>query len=350
MNTFLKPATGLLLGLGLLSATYAADGDFKLTGSFQTQAVKALYNNHSDNDFDAFWARANFGAKYSSPDFDATLDFRMWSQAFYGKGTEYFSPRIYFGNYKWAFNDQKFNLKFGHWETDWSVGGNFGTYLDKKIDGSSSYHGFISRTGAQDGFELGWEAGPSTLNALAGTTYDSKDSNSLVPYNRGYLRFEDNLKIFALDLTLAYRVNALDPMLKPAVITHRADAKASFAILPKLKVYGELAYITTGKNSNVNTATVKAGNAVATDCGYAQDSDYMPFFVGVDIPTAGILNDFMLEVEYLKNRDELVADADELAWSVALAKSLGRTKIQFAVFSDTKIDKPATGIRVTTSL
>lgn len=58
----------------------------------------------------------------------------------------------------------------------------------------------------------------------------------------------------------------------------------------------------------------------------------------------------MFEVEYIRDRDELLAGSDELAWSVAAVKKLGRSKIQLSLFSEKEISDPAVAFRVTTSL
>lgn len=346
MKKSLKRTTAILLGFGLLSVASAADGEIKINGSIQTQGSKALYDNNSESDFDGFWIRGNLGVKYTTDDFEALVNFRMWSTAFNGE-TEIVTPQIYYGHYKWALEQNKFNLKFGHWETDWSIGGNFGTYLDKKI-GS---HGFMGRGSVnQDGVELGWTFGPSNLNAMIATTYDADDANSKTPFNRGYLRLEDNLKLGKpMELTLAYRVNALDPMLKPAVITHRAGLKAAYTIFPSLKLYGELGYINTGKDDEVKKDTNGTWTS-SVKPEYTQDTDYLPFYIGLEVPTAGILSNLMFEVEYIRDREELVAGSDELAWSVAAVKKLGRTKIQLSLFSEKEISDPAVAFRVTTSL
>ena len=63
--------------------------------------------------------------------------------------------------------------------------------------------------------------------------------------------------------------------------------------------------------------------------------EYVPFFVGIEIPTAGFLNSFYAELEYISNRDELQADADEIAWTVSLIKKIGkRSKIQLSAYSE----------------
>jgi hypothetical protein len=121
--------------------------------------------------------------------------------------------------------------------------GNFGTYVDPNL----STRGFLARDYSHDAFELGWATGPSTFNAMLATN-DSK-------FNTGYIRFEENLKLGkTFEIGAAYRVNAIDVITNTAVLTHRAAAKASFTVMPSLRVYGEAGMIVTGENEDLATA------------------------------------------------------------------------------------------------
>jgi hypothetical protein len=109
-------------------------------------------------------------------------------------------------------------------------------------------------------------------------------------------------------------------------------------------LYGEVAYIYTGDSENLN-----ASNAINPE--YAQGSEYVPFFVGIEIPTAGFLNSLYAELEYLSNRDELQADADAVAWTVSLIKKIDkRSKIQLSAYSENEVSDVAIAARFTATV
>ena len=227
--------------------------------------------------------RANVGVKYDSDNFNAVINLRIFSPAFGntidGKSYDKISADTYFANYKWDTEYGKFNLQFGRFRTDWSVGGNFGTYVDVLLD----KRGFLSRDYQHDAVSFGYEKGVSSFSALLGT-YDAK-------FNTGYIRFEETLKFEDAKVSLAYRVNALDPIQHTAQVTHRVAGRASYYFQKNFGLYGEVALIATGDGENL-----KAANAIKPE--YAQDSKYVPFFVGLEIPTGGFLNNLYAELEY----------------------------------------------------
>lgn len=309
--------------------------NFELTGNIQTQAAKAFYDNDKDNTLDGFWFRANIGGSYSSDNFDAKVTIRMYAPNFNG-GSDKYQADTYYGNYKW--NGLGLNLKLGHWKTDTEGAGNFGAYLDKNL----SKRGFLARDYSHDAFEVGWKKASNQLNVMIG----SEDGN----FNKGYLRVNDDLKLGdALKIGLGYRVNVLDLVQYDAVLTHAVDFRAKFNIAEKLAVYGEAAAIITGENDDVNEATIEAGSAAKPL--YAQDSKYFPVYAGIEFPTAGILDKAFVEVEYVSDRDELNADADELGWAVGLVKKIGsHSKIQTTVYSENEISDVGFSVRLTTTI
>lgn len=340
MNAKFKYATIITLAM---AAGTSAESDFSLTGNIQTQGTKAIYDNDSDDNLDGFWFRGNFGGAYKSDDFDGQITLRLYGAKF-GNTVEVGNDKtskidkiqadIYWGNYKWTFGEDKINLKLGHWKTDWSRTGNFGTYIDAKL----GTRGFLARDYSHDAFELGWGHGISQLSVMLGAG-DGK-------FDTGYLRVEDNLAFSKeFNLGIAYRANVIDPIANTAVLTHRAAAKASYSILPNLGVYGEVAAIVTGKDDNLATAN----NAIAPE--YTQDTKYFPFYVGVEIPTAKVLDNLYAEVEYIKDRGDFETGADNLAWTLGLVKKLGgRTKAQFNVYSEKEMSDLAAGLRITTTI
>ncbi len=320
-----------------LSAQAAAEDAFTLKGNIQTQGV----TNTNDKGMESFWFRANIGGMYKSDDFDAQVMLRIFGPHFGnsidGKKYDKILADLYWANYKYSLGSNKFNLKLGHWKTDWSQATNFGTYIDKAL----STRGFMMRDYSHDAFELGWNLGPSAFKAMLATN-DGE-------FNTGYVRVEERLKFsFPLELAAAYRVNALDAMNQPATQTHRVAGYLSYAIVKNLRLYGEVAYLYTTEDDEVNAAAISAGKAIKPE--YAQGSELLPFYVGVEIPTAGFLDHLMFEVEHIGNRDELNDGADDFAWTVGLVKSYGRTKAQLNVFSEEELDDVAVALRFTTTI
>ena len=293
----------ILIATALVSSICSAEeatkeSVIKPTGNVQAQIIKSLYDNKADNTLDNSFLRANVGVKYDSDNFNAVINLRIFSPAFGntidGKSYDKISADTYFANYKWDTEYGKFNLQFGRFRTDWSVGGNFGTY-------------------------------------------DAK-------FNTGYIRFEETLKFEDAKVSLAYRVNALDPIQHTAQVSHRVAGRASYYFQKNFGLYGEVALIATGDGENL-----KAANAIKPE--YAQDSKYVPFFVGLEIPTGGFLNNLYAELEYISNRDELQADADALAWTVTFIKKIGsRSKVQFNLYSEKKASDVALAARFTSTI
>jgi hypothetical protein len=333
--------TSSIFSTSAFAADEAKEEGFKLTGNVQAQAIKSLYDNDADNTLDNSFLRANIGGKYSSESFDAVINLRIFSPAFGNKvkdgdgktfSFDKISADTYYANYKWNPELGKFNLQFGRFRTDWTVAGNFGTYVDVHL----SKRGFLARDYQHDAVGFGFEKGISTFTALLGT-YDSK-------FDTGYLRFEETVKFGDAKVSAAYRGNLLDPIQHTAEVSHRIAGRASYSFFKNFGIYGEIAYITTGDGE-----VLTAPNGIKSE--YAQGSDYLPFFVGVEIPTAGILNSLYAELEYVGDRDELNAGADELAWTVSAIKKFGkRTKLQVSAYSENKVSDVALAARVTATI
>lgn len=323
----------LLAAISAFGIANAESDNFDINGNIQTQASKAFYDN--DNNLDGFYFRANFGGSYSSESFDAKVTIRMYAPYFNG-GTDRFQADTYYGNYKWK--DLGLNLKFGHWKTDTEGAGNFGAYLDKDI----SKRGFLGRDYSHDAFELGWKKGANQLNVMLAT----EDGN----FNSGYVRVTDDFKLNnSFKLGLGYRSNVIDPVQYTAVLTHRGSLRANVKFSDKFLVYGEAAAIITGKDKDVNAETIQEKSAKAPN--YAQDTQYFPVYAGVEISTAGILDKAFVEIEYIKDRDELNKGADELGWAVGLVKKIGsRSKAQVSLYSEKEISDIALAARLTTTI
>ena len=328
----------------------AEDPAFKLTGNVQAQAIKAVYDNDADNTLDNSFLRANVGGKYASENFEAVINLRIFSPVFGNKNVtdvttdekgkvkvtktaqDKISADTYYAKYIWNLAFGNFSVQFGRFRTDWSVAGNFGTYVDPHI----SKRGFLARDYQHDAIAVGFDKGVSSFSLLLGT-YDNK-------FDTGYLRAEETLKLGDAKISAAYRGNVLDPVQHTAEVTHRFAGRASYYFLKNLGVYGEVAYIYTGDDENLSV-----DNAIKPE--YAQGTEYVPFFVGIEIPTAGFLNSFYAELEYISNRDELQADADEIAWTVSLIKKIGkRSKIQLSAYSEKEVSDVAIAARFTATV
>jgi len=343
-------AATLIMGLAS-TAAFAADAasvvdNMTLKGNVQTQVTKSIADE--DNNFSSGWIRANIGGQYKSENLDATIMIRMFGPEFGNsnvtavdfekeKATKSSQDKIladlYWVNYKWILGGENLNLKIGRWKTDWSQSTNFGTYIDKDL----TKRGLWMRDYSHNAVELGWKHGLNQLNAMVAT----KDNKA----NTGYIRVEDDMKF-------AYRANLIDAVQNTAAITHRVAAYASFTFAPNLRLYGEYACLYT-ENEEINT---KAPNYVAPESKYFTQGDYVqPFYVGVEIPTLGILNNLMFEMEYIKDREENIHFAknnkmDDIAWTVALVKNLGKSKLQFSVYSEDEVSDVGMAFRLTSTI
>lgn len=352
-----KKITSAILVAGMCSAAFAADGEFNLKGNVQTQATKTIADR--DNNLSSFWIRANIGGLYKSENFDAQVMLRIFAPQFGNinvtdatwdndnlKTTKSAQDKIladlYWANYKWTYNSHTFNLKVGHWKTDWSQSTHFGTYIDKDL----TARGLWMRDYAHNALEFGWKTGYSNFNAMIATR-DNK-------FNTGYIRIEEDLKFdFPLEAKFAYRSNAIDPLQNTAAITHRMASYLSYKIAD-LRLYSEYAYIFTQDNA-VEKA---ANNYVAPECKYMKPGDsYMPFYIGAEYaPEEGFMSNLMsslyVEWEHIGDRKKLNdgKKIDDWAWTVAWAKKIAKTKLQFSVYSGNEISDVGFAFRLTSTI
>lgn len=348
---FNKIAAALAMSLAASTAAFAADvtDNMTLKGNVQTQVTKSIADE--DNNFSSGWIRANIGGQYKSDNMDATIMLRIFAPEFGnkikdgdGKTTAYdkILADLYWVNYKWNPSESDLiNLKIGRWKTDWSQSTNFGTYIDKDL----TKRGLWMRDYSHNAVELGWKHGLNQLNAMVA----AKNGTA----NQGYIRVEDDLKFtFPLDMKFAYRSNLIDAVQNTAAITHRVAAYASFTFAPNLRLYGEYACLYT-EDEDINT---EVSNYIAPESKYFTQGDYVqPFYVGLEIPTFGVLNNLMFEMEYIKDREEKIHFAkdnkmDDLAWTVALVKNIGKSKLQFSVYSEDEMSDVGLAFRLTSTI
>ncbi len=338
-----KKIAAAVLAMGI--ASFAADvtDNMSLKGNVQTQVTKSIADD--ENNFSSGWIRANIGGQYKSDNMDALIMLRIFAPEFgntiEGKNYDKILADLYWVNYKWNLGaNDLLNLKIGHWKTDWSQSTHFGTYIDKGVNA----RGLWMRDYAHNALELGWKHGLNQLTAMVA----AKDGKA----NTGYVRIEDDMKFtFPLEVKAAYRANLVDQVQNTAYLTHRVAAYASYTIMPNLRLYGEYA-VTYTEDEDINT---EASNYVAQEIGYMNKAGemYMPFYVGVELPTFGILNNLMFEMEYVKDRDQVdpkKPDAEDLAWTVALVKNIGKNKLQFSVYSEEKMSDVGLAFRLTSTI
>ena len=309
-----KKITSTLLVAGLATAAFAADGEFSLKGNVQTQATKMVADDSSN--FSSLWVRANVGGQYKSENLDGLIMLRIFAPQVGNK----ILADLYWANYKWNFENYKLNLKIGHWKTDWSQSTHFGTYIDKAL----TARGLWMRDYSHD------------------------------------LRFEEDLKFNSLDipleLKLAYRVNAIDRIQNTAALTHHIATYISYSFSPALRVYGEFANIHT-QNDGIKMDK-KPRNYVAPESNYlVQDKTYNPFYFGLEFtPKEGLLNTLMsslyIEWERIGDRQKVHISKDKMddwAWVFAWAKKVGKSKLQFSLYSGNEISDLGLAFRLTTT-
>ena len=349
---FKKIASALLVA-GMATAAYAADGEFSLKGNVQTQATKMLADDSSN--LSSLWIRANIGGQYKSENFDALVMLRIFAPQFGnkikdgdGKTTSYdkILADLYWANYKWNFETFKLNLKIGHWKTDWSQSTHFGTYIDKDL----SARGLWMRDYSHNAIEFGWQTGYSNFTAMLAT----RDNKA----NTGYIRVEEDLKFdFPLEAKFAYRVNSVDVVQNTAYLTHRIATYLSYKPLDFLRFYGEYAYIITHKEY----IDEKVSNYVAPESKYmTEGNSFHPFYIGAEYTPAKdcfmntLMSSLYVEWEHINGRPYLSGTynnkIDEWAWTVAWAKKIANSKLQFSVYSGNEISDVGFAFRLTSTI
>jgi len=341
-----KKIAAAALAFGLASAAFAADAtdNMSLKGNVQTQVTKSLADD--DNNFSSGWIRANVGGQYKSESLDGLIMLRIFAPEFGNKlsngekaaNYDKILADLYWANYKWALGADQVNLKIGRWKTDWSQSTNFGTYIDKDL----TKRGLWMRDYSHNAVELGWKHGLNQLNAMVA----AKNGTA----NQGYVRVEDDMKFsFPLEVKVAYRSNAIDVVQNTAALTHRVAAYASYAFIPNFRLYGEYACLYT-QDEEINKT---APNYVGPESSYFVEGEYIqPFYAGLELPTFGLLSNLMFEMEYIKDRADLSKaqpDADDLAWTVALVKTISKSKLQFSVYSEETLSDVGLAFRLTTT-
>ena len=161
---------------------------------------------------------------------------------------------------------------------------------------------------------------------------------------------------FPLEVKAAYRGNLIDVVQNTAYLTHRVAAYASYSIIPNLRLYGEYACIYT-QDDDINT---KAHNYIAPESKYFQPGIYyQPTYVGLELPVRLVpvmnvlLSNLMVEGEYINDRQIMAdskAEMDDWAWTVALVRNIGKSKLQFSVYSENEVSDVGLAFRLTSTI
>lgn len=367
---FKKIAVAVLaMGISAFAADAASITDnMNFKANVQTQVTRSV--SEDTVLFSSGWIRANLGGTYKSENLDALIMLRIFAPEFgnvLSNGTktgnyDKILADLYWINYKWNLPGSNLNLKIGRWKTDWSQSTHFGTY----IDGPLNKRGLWMRDYSHNAVELGWKHSFNQLNVMAGV----RDGKA----NAGYIRIEDDAKLpwIPLELKLAYRGNVLDQMNHTSYMTHRLAAYASYTFMPNLRLYGEYGLLYTQDDDLDNKVYDENGKIKTKETGLihnyqAQELSfmnkdgkmYMPFYVGAELPVSivpginTVLSNFFFEVEYLKNRGEVdpkKPNASDLAWTIAMARTIGKSKLQFSVYNEDGAGDVGLAFRLTTTI
>ncbi|MCQ2091676.1 MAG: hypothetical protein MJY85_03270 [Fibrobacter sp.] len=355
MNFKKIAAAVLAMGISAFAADAASVADnMNFKANVQTHVTRSVAEDTVI--FSSGYIRANIGGQYKSENLDALIMLRIFAPEFGnkikdgdGKTTAYdkILADLYWANYKWKLGENdNLNLKIGHWKTDWSQSTHFGTYIDKGLNS----RGLWLRDYAHNAIELGWKHGLNQLNAMVGVRDGRADA--------GYIRIEDDMKFtFPLELKVAYRANVLDQMNHTAYMTHRVAAYASYTFIPNLRLYGEYG-LTYTQDEDLNKTV---HNYMAQELGYMNKPGemFMPFYIGMELPVSivpginTVLSNFFFEMEYVKDRghvDSKKPNASDLAWTLAMARTIGKSKLQFSVYNDDGIGDVGLAFRLTTTI
>ncbi len=344
-----KKIAAAVLAMGISAFAADATDNMSFKGNVQTQVTKSMQEENTN--FSSGWIRANIGGQYKSENLDGLIMLRIFAPEFGNKlsdgaktsNYDKILADLYWANYKWDLGaNDKLNLKIGHWKTDWSQSTHFGTYIDAPL----TKRGLWMRDYSHNALELGWKHGLNQLTAMVAT----KDNKA----NTGYVRIEDDMKFtFPLEVKVGYRANLIDVVQNTSYLTHRMSAYASYTFMPNLRLYGEFGVLYT-ENEEISTT---ANNYKAQELAFMNKAGetFLPFYLGVELPVSivpGInnaLSAFFVEVEYINDRDRLAKDADDLAWTLAMVKNIGKSKLQFSVYSENQASDVGLAFRLTTT-
>ena len=148
-------------------------------------------------------------------------------------------------------------------------------------------------------------------------------------------------------------MNALDLIQNTAYVTHRLATYLSFNPVEFFRLYGEYGFIFT-QEDGINE---KVSNYVAPEYKYLKSASYHPFYIGAEFaPKSGFLNTLMsslyVEWEHINDRADLTGgkNIDDWAWTVAWAKKVGKSKLQFSVYSGNEISDVGFAFRLTSTI
>jgi hypothetical protein len=288
----------------------------ELTGNFQIQMQKALWDNSSDNNLDDFFGRVNFGSTYKSEVFQTLVNIRAFPVGF---GYEALTGAVFdtitdklsltktkvanfqveqaWFKYVWPL----FEIRLGRFYTVTSKYMTLGNYLDQNPS-----CGFQSRITYHNAAEFTFKTRILSSSVLLGAGDAS--------LNTGYLRIYETLTPMKnLTFATGYNGNVFDIAYNAnAIVTNRFEFVANYEIIKGFCSYMELGIVQ---------------RSIKTDYD-------IPFLFGCSIPTGEIFSNLALEIEYLANRK--VGKKDKpVNLSLYLDKKIGtRTRFQAGIYSD----------------
>ena len=128
----------------------------------------------------------------------------------------------------------------------------------------------------------------------------------------------------------------------------------SYKIIPEFRIYGEYAHIGTADEK----IKKEAPNYLAPESKYMKPGKhYNPFYFGAEFaPKDGVMSILMsnlyLEWERIGDRQE-VHDSkkkmDDWAWTLAWAKKIGQSKLQFSLYSGNEMSDLGLAFRLTST-
>jgi hypothetical protein len=251
----------LTLILAFSVSAQEAKPEIKVHAGVETQMQKDLFDNGEQNNVDQFFGRFNFGASTQGTNISGRVNVRAFIE---GNNAKYTIEAAWM-NYK----IDSLSIKFGRWFTTESKTLQFGNYLVQDLGG-----GFMSKLYGQNALELMYHHG----EFKTAFTLNSNDPN----LNAGNMQIMQKYMVpKKYTLGVGYANNFLDKtQSNTANLEHRFSFLADANLRGGFKPYLEIARIENLDSNRWDT----------------------PVHVGINFPTAGWLDDFALEMEYVKDR------------------------------------------------
>ena len=122
-----------------------------------------------------------------------------------------------------------------------------------------------------------------------------------------------------------------------------------------MRFYGEYGYIFTQDDGNKENVS----NFVAPEYKYLKSASYQPFYIGAEYTPSKdcfmsiLMSSLYVEWEHINDRQKMhntKNDMDNWAWTVAWAKKIANSKLQFSVYSGNEISDVGFAFRLTSTI